>query len=106
MQQVARLAVAQLFPPRGRHHHQRRQLSVPNAPNVTGVLHQPLPAHVHEFLAHYSPGTFYDKAIQEFGARVGLDASDLALRQFLIRLRNAKRQPALHHHPSAESAGA
>jgi len=59
--------------------------------------HQPLPADVHEFLAHYSPGTFYDKAIQEFGARVGLDASDLALRQFLIRLRNAKRQPALHH---------
>lgn len=73
---------------------------------VTGVLHQPLPAHVHEFLAHYSPGTFYDKAIQEFGARVGLDASDLALRQFLVRLRNAKRQPALYHHPSAESAGA
>lgn len=41
--------------------------------------HQPLPPHVHRFLADYSLGTFYDKAIQEFGARVGLDASDLAL---------------------------
>ena len=53
--------------------------------------HQPLPAHVHEFLAHYSPGTFYDKAIQEFGARVGLDASDLALRQFLVACLNQSR---------------
>ena len=41
--------------------------------------HQPLPPHVHRFLADRSLGTFYDKAIQEFGARVGLDASDLAL---------------------------
>jgi hypothetical protein len=41
--------------------------------------HQPLPAHVHQFLAHYSLGTFYDQAIQEFGARIGLGASDIAL---------------------------
>jgi SAM-dependent methyltransferase len=41
--------------------------------------HQPLRPHVHRFLADRSLGTFYDKAIQEFGARVGLDASDLAL---------------------------
>ncbi len=41
--------------------------------------HQPLPPHVRRFLANYSLGTFYDQAIQEFGARVGLDASDLAL---------------------------
>jgi SAM-dependent methyltransferase len=41
--------------------------------------HQPLPPHVYRFLADRSLGTFYQKAIQEFGARVGLDASDLAL---------------------------
>jgi ubiquinone/menaquinone biosynthesis C-methylase UbiE len=45
----------------------------------TVYYNQPLPTHVYRFLADYSLGTFYDKAIEEFGAQVGLDASDIAL---------------------------